>query len=706
MASVNLKILSDFECEIHIDSEYIATATKNSIYKVQLSTGEYWLQIVCIDNPNYTIEKIVTLDSDKVVKVSFADLITNSPGKLRDDELFYCSEERCYKNLLSGCCVTPSIYDEGERFIDGVAKVRKGTLWGFIDKENNEVIPCKYERIEAFNNGIAKVRRNFKWGYIDNRGKEVIPCVYDEFESFINEAAKVKKDFKWGYINKDGKEIIPCIYDYICKFINNRSKVKRNNKFGYINRIGVEIIKCKYDILEEQNDSIALVSRNKRWGKIDLSSGIEILPCYFINKEMTIKEVVIDGLYCYGSDFSEGLLRVEGDTGFGYINESQEIVIKCKYEEAESFKDGVAAVKYDGKWGYIKTDGSTIIPFQYEDTLSIGKYIVFLKTVDGWYCFEKSTGKKLNEIPYDEVDDGRNYRSNWDEFIDDRIPVSRKGRWGYVNKKGDEVIACKFKEKRRFSNGLCAVCRLNRYGYIDVYGSVVVDFKYDYARDFNDGIAEVRNAGLYGIINLQGEEIITCQYDSMFGFYHGLAVVSKKIKTQNYGLLQAETAKIRSVNNLASFANTVYAHGVIDINGQVIIPCRDIHRDISILRCGLISITIFEAAKEKILRTKPFVVKEYGEVCRCELRTKSGLTLRHSSRSQNQFELSVGGLSEGLIRFYKDDKWCFIDSSGNQVIEPKYESVEDFRNGLAAVKINGKWGFIDTKGNIIVAPKY
>ena len=88
------------------------------------------------------------------------------------------------------------------------------------------------------------------------------------------------------------------------------------------------------------------------------------------------------------------------------------------------------------------------------------------------------------------------------------------------------------------------------------------------------------------------------------------------------------------------------------------------------------------------------------------------------------------------------DKWGFVGRDGKIVIEPKYDEVHDFTDGIAAVrqggksffidktgrvpfllpnnitdigmfrdgfapvKIGDKWGFIDTKGTVVIPPAY
>ena len=53
-----------------------------------------------------------------------------------------------------------------------------------------------------------------------------------------------------------------------------------------------------------------------------------------------------------------------------------------------------------------------------------------------------------------------------------------------------------------------------------------------------------------------------------------------------------------------------------------------------------------------------------------------------------------------------NQKWGFIDNTGNLVIPYKYDRADGFIEGLAAVSINGKWGFIDKNDSIVIPFKY
>ena len=55
-------------------------------------------------------------------------------------------------------------------------------------------------------------------------------------------------------------------------------------------------------------------------------------------------------------------------------------------------------------------------------------------------------------------------------------------------------------------------------------------------------------------------------------------------------------------------------------------------------------------------------------------------------------------------------RWGFIDTSGNEVVPPRYDYLGSFNEGLAAVRIgdweDGRWGFVDASGEEVVSPRY
>lgn len=50
--------------------------------------------------------------------------------------------------------------------------------------------------------------------------------------------------------------------------------------------------------------------------------------------------------------------------------------------------------------------------------------------------------------------------------------------------------------------------------------------------------------------------------------------------------------------------------------------------------------------------------------------------------------------------------WGFSDISGNVVVQPKYEVVEKFSEGLSAVKVGEKYGYLNKLGNLAIPPGF
>ena len=99
--------------------------------------------------------------------------------------------------------------------------VRKGAYYGYIDREENLVVPCIYDDAESFYEiGYAAVEKNGKWGLIDSNGAVVLPIELTEIRSFALSQGylQVNKDEKWGiYSLLDKEYVLPAKYDDIEK---------------------------------------------------------------------------------------------------------------------------------------------------------------------------------------------------------------------------------------------------------------------------------------------------------------------------------------------------------------------------------------------------------------------------------------------------------------------------------------------------------
>ncbi|MFN5634349.1 MAG: WG repeat-containing protein [Flavobacteriia bacterium] len=72
---------------------------------------------------------------------------------------------------------------------------------------------------------------------------------------------------------------------------------------------------------------------------------------------------------------------------------------------------------------------------------------------------------------------------------------------------------------------------------------------------------------------------------------------------------------------------------------------------------------------------------------------------------QPQFD-QLGFYFEGLASAVKDNRFGYVDKLGNMVIPFRFESASDFEGGRAIVQENGRYGVIDRIGNYVIKPIY
>ncbi|HEU5181157.1 MAG TPA: WG repeat-containing protein [Candidatus Polarisedimenticolia bacterium] len=100
-------------------------------------------------------------------------------------------------------------------FSEGMARVKIGEKYGFINTSGKIVIPAQFEDADDFSDGMARVQKSGKWGYVDKSGQLEIPLEYDLATSFGDGLALVKDGKKRGWIDKNAQFVIPAKFDQL-----------------------------------------------------------------------------------------------------------------------------------------------------------------------------------------------------------------------------------------------------------------------------------------------------------------------------------------------------------------------------------------------------------------------------------------------------------------------------------------------------------
>ena len=116
---------------------------------------------------------------------------------------------------------------------------------GYIDKSGNIVIPCIYDYGDHFNCGVAKVNKDNKSFYIDKQGKQVeglLPYSSEPLDFYEGYAIIHNKEWKYGFINTLGRIIIPCEYDEVKNYNEGLAWVRKDSNWGCIDKLGNIVI--------------------------------------------------------------------------------------------------------------------------------------------------------------------------------------------------------------------------------------------------------------------------------------------------------------------------------------------------------------------------------------------------------------------------------------------------------------------------------
>lgn len=268
--------------------------------------------------------------------------------------------------------------------------------------------------------------------------------------------------------------------------------------------------------------------------------------------------------------------------------------------------------------------------------------------------------------------------------------------WGYINEKGEMVIAQKFTEAYFFVNGLAKVEVGDSKDYfIDTNGNIksgnatfdrARNFCNRYARVTKDGLyglvdaninyvippmysdlgdvaangllrCQVSSSGKYGYVNTKGEKVIDHQFDEAYTFYDGVAAVKvgnawglinssgNFIVAPKYAALHyAGSNRYVFASKISSSSSYSLLYGLMDASGKEVVPA--IYSDIN------------------------------GD--------KDDTSGRFTARNAN-------------------GKYGFIDGNGNTIVDFAYNRVGEFLNGYGSVYAeNGVGQIINTSGQPVL----
>lgn len=408
--------------------------------------------------------------------------------------------------------------------------------YGLIDFQGNIVVKAKYDEINSFeyNEGLLLVKKDGKYGIMNINGAIVVNEKYDKIisdgyyqdeQQYRNSGFIVaigsENNYKYGYIDRQGKQVLKEKFDqldrleipsndvYIVAFENGKAGLYKNND---------NILKHEYeDIGYDKSNKFLILQQASKQGISDLDGNIKYDIKYdniyisgkYINAQIgnqieiydykTHQKIDLEDIVGLNQTTNDNyVIAITSDEKFKVLDVSKNELKQDEYDYLEYIYDNYFITFKNKRFGIIDVDGNKIVDFKYDSIQKISntrllQAIDYNKNIITIICNDKilTSMKNANVIIKENyiilqsddnvefIDFEGNIIENRDAFDADIYAKKENGKWGFVDKQGNQII----------------------------------EPKYDFVTEFNNyGFAGIKADGKWGVVNSNGEIILEPEY--------------------------------------------------------------------------------------------------------------------------------------------------------------------------------------------------
>ena len=315
-----------------------------------------------------------------------------------------------------------------------------------------------------------------------------------------------------------------------------------------------------------------------------------------------------------------------------------------------------------------------------------------------------------------------------------KISVNKKGKVGFVDQQGNEVVKCIYDSAMPFNNGSAIVTKGGKSGLIDATGKVVLPLKYTQISKWIDGIYVIKNGKTMGLAKIDGTVLLDAKYSNISNpNIYGKALIALGGKaTQNEKKTYIANAKYGIIDKKGNILVTPKYKGLYEFSfdGEDRLPYSEGKRlefsyhyvsdtlstDCSYLGFSTSPLLIYKAGIMDgngneilkrglytfVMRPKGNMVRYYNfnkKQTRCgyhNLSTGKGFEVATFNYGINDLKVWSHGDFTGDIAPVNGKVWTFVDKMGKEV-RSGYKRLFHSRDlGLwSALNADGKWEVFD-----------
>lgn len=252
------------------------------------------------------------------------------------------------------------------------------------------------------------------------------------------------------------------------------------------------------------------------------------------------------------------------------------------------------------------------------------------------------------------------------------------------------------------------VMKDGKYGFLDELGNEIIPpvLEYDDVTSLDDEHYRVRKDGKYGLLDSKGNEIVPPIYDAMGKISGGMLRVEQNIddtgsRSRKYGFVNVSTGELAIPIQYDSSPKSSESHTEIsNFSNGVAVIC---YIETSYIGDYEGTHVYTETHKNGLIDKKRNMVIPVSDI-----------NISYSPEWTSFWAVGMMVTPSGLGYNFSDDrvvvssngKWTVLDTRGNILFKPDFDSTSGYVNGLAIVSKNGKEGCIDTQGNVVVPLEY
>lgn len=322
------------------------------------------------------------------------------------------------------------------------------------------------------------------------------------------------------------------------------------------------------------------------------------------------------------------------------------------------------------------------------------------------------------------------------------IKVDEKGRVGFVDKDGNEVVKCQYESVQPFEDGIAIVTKSERSGIIDATGNILLPLRYSGISKWTDKLFLIKDGKKMGLANKRGEIVLPVDYTSISKpNCYGRALVSSGGRVTasgkksymfgaKYGVIDADGSVVieTKYKGLYEFSSDLTGRNPFQegraleftnhyLDDTLKTDCRYLgysNSGLSSVNAGILDDSGKQLVKAGlhtwVMEPKGDMVRYYdvkrsSTICGYHnLLTGEELVAKEFDSEIGEIEYWTHGDFTGDVAPLNGDSWTFIDKSG-AVLRSGYSSLmHSITAGLWAAKnANGTWDVFD-ESNVDIVP--